>query len=419
MVEVEEPIFLQKVLVYETGVLGSVTGLYAANHYSGNATDWQVLWEGIASEEDYADGVFQPPICPSVTMAAKYVKIVLDTDLSSAFISLDTLGFEGSIAPPDNVVWDAEQRLFYEPLGGVHFSNGPYFQDHIHVRASNCKSSSQILAIPLVGQLEGPMPSSMFGRVQEVSAVTGVQNLVQINLDDALEHLSSALGEKVSRSEFAVEVRPLGDSDLTQLFHDNGTPLFPPSSTAERPDGILLNNATLIVKPGSRQFKSMNLPVWLHCRNVTYRTALRIVEVCPDAVSVFECSPSALLCVDACDRDPLPCQRAAQDSGSGGRVLTTHNSAEGRCEVLSLANQGFGLSSKIIIIVFAFVFCFAILGASYLLVGGATVCAASDVSLGVLVSVTSQKSPSTPHYPVLTSLLSLCFSADLQVSPSS
>ena len=61
-------------------------------------------------------------------MAARYVKLVFDTDIPEGTIAFDTLEFDGSLAPPSDIVWDDDGRLFYKPLDGVHFSSGDIFQ---------------------------------------------------------------------------------------------------------------------------------------------------------------------------------------------------------------------------------------------------------------------------------------------------
>ena len=174
VMELPEPIYLQQVLVYETGALGTVVALSAAETYLGNATAWQSLWEGVPSEQDYSDYIFQPPICPTITMAARYVKVVFDTDLADNTVSFDSLAFEGSIEPPRNVAWNDARRLFYRPLEGIHFRYGSLFQDKISVRASNCEGSSPPRTIALEGNLGGgSVPRSLFRDSQEVTAATG------------------------------------------------------------------------------------------------------------------------------------------------------------------------------------------------------------------------------------------------------
>ena len=339
--ELPEPIYLQKVLLYETGAIGTVVALYAAETYLGNATTWQSLWEGVPSDQDYTDNIFQPPICPTVSLAARYVKVVFDTDLADNTVSFDSLAFEGSIEPPRNIVWDDDERLFYRPMEGVHFSYGSLFQDEITVRASNCKANSPPRKVILESNVDVPVPRTLFGEPQEATAATGEMNLVKIQFQHALEHLSSALDTEILESEFTFEILlPEGNTSAMQLFHAYGAPMFLPDSYANGPKSILLSHPEIYIKKDKRWFETESLHVWLHCRNVTYRTALRIREVCPEAATVFECAPSASLCTKACDLYPLECQRAAEVSaGKVKSVLTYYNSEEGRCEILNAGNK--------------------------------------------------------------------------------
>jgi hypothetical protein len=329
VVELEEPLYLQKVSVYETGTLGSIIALLATDTYLGNATEWITLWEGISREQDYVDSIFQPPICPMVRKGARYAKVIFDTDIAKTLI--DTIGFDGSIEPPTDMVWDDEGLLFYKPLDGIHFSSGDIFQDSIAVSVSNCFGISMPKTLPLAGDTAGIIPPTLFGEPQEVSAVTGEATVVWISFADVQAHLSTALNEAIPKSEFVVEVRSTLNTTSMELFQEDGTPI----DTGHRlkllsDSGTFLSTPVVIVRPTAVNIQKEQLMLWVHARNMTYRTLLIVHKVCPMLATIFECTLSPKLCAGACERFPVLCE--VQD---GGLVpVTFYNAEKGRCEVL-------------------------------------------------------------------------------------
>ena len=115
------------------------------------------------------------------------------------------------------------------------------------------------------------------------------------------------------------------------------------------------------------------LAVWLHCRNVTYRAALRVREVCPEAATVFECTQSAQVCIYACSEYPLECLQAAEHAGTGEieSVMTYFNSEEFRCDIVNTGSKSDSKNSNTIsyILVPVIIVCAGLLLiAAYLLV---------------------------------------------------
>jgi len=347
VVELEEPLYIQKVSVYETGSPGSIVALLATVVYLGNATEWVTLWEGIPVEGDFVGSIFKPSICPTVRMAARYVKVVFDTDIPGGSIAFDTIEFDGSIQPPTDMVWDDDGRLFYKPLDGVHFSSGHIFQDTVAVSVGICLSDDGLQisvsnTIQLAGDPAGVIPSTVFGEPQEVLAVTGEETYFQISFGDAQAHLSAALNEAIPESEFVVEVRPTIDTSL-ELFQADGTPIWPLSALGTEvvinkkkllfSPGILLSTPGIIIRPTALKFEDAHLMLWVHARNVTYRTLLIVREICPMKATIFECTPLAQVCVQACALFPLMCQE--KDGGDNEGVYSFYNGETGRCEVFS------------------------------------------------------------------------------------
>uniref|UniRef100_A0A061SBX9 Phosphodiesterase n=1 Tax=Tetraselmis sp. GSL018 TaxID=582737 RepID=A0A061SBX9_9CHLO len=230
--EYEKPMYMKEVNIYETGRRGSVVRIESALQFTGDDTDWFLVWEragGLANASGAytSGGVFSPPVCQG-TQLIRIVKVTVDTSMGGAGLkpSIDAVRIGGYYSSPrDHIRLDGGRAdVVYTPRPGVHTSS----EVVSFVRLEGCeKAESEKIRLHIPStRPESPAGGTVFGGAARVNVVPFQRETVAVDPTSALEDLASVLGVPVA-SVSVSEVR------LSNLRTNNASGFFQVGRTEE------------------------------------------------------------------------------------------------------------------------------------------------------------------------------------------
>eukprot|EP00951_Prasinocladus_malaysianus_P011271 scaffold83297_cov51-Prasinocladus_malaysianus.AAC.1 len=143
VVELEHPVYVSAIKIYEVFLPGKITRIRVAANYQGNKTNWEELYHGLVQDlPKESTQIFAPHLCPASEIAVRYIRLdfVLADDL---FYIMDAVEVLGTLSPtasetlPNHVV-------NYTPPNGIHGALAP-----ISYFAEDCSARSARVELPI------------------------------------------------------------------------------------------------------------------------------------------------------------------------------------------------------------------------------------------------------------------------------
>jgi hypothetical protein len=327
VVGIQEPLYIDEVAIYLTGVEGHIASIRGAEKYAGENTDWTHVWaagddDSLRPRELLSMVEWAPPLCPHYRRPMRWLRVEYDTANMTIFPGFNRIKVTGSLAPHASAVHNSHAKLLYEPLPGVVASDK---QDSIVVRASDCTawSSPSRVAIAKASELYDriPGPDDVFGDRQRIVVALRTRTLVTIDLDPVVAHLKpyltstaesegeQLLAEAFSHADSDVVLEGVHEESGVKIFKSGTGEAVPPGEDvalgAGGGDGVLIEDESFL--PVSLYFRAT-------CHNVTYRLEMEVLSECPAGASMFECARGPEDCVPDCvSNGGVTCSRAQSD----------------------------------------------------------------------------------------------------------
>jgi len=300
--------WVNKITVYESFQPGAITRLATAVEYKGPDTQWETVYQGEPIQTllgSMTANAFNPPLCP-LPRPSQYVRFEVDTAAQPSWEEYDAVSVVGTFEPAIGQVTNAQGRIAYQPLPGLHSEHG--LLDSFSFIATDCVTSTlkkdagtvfvrvdpPLLSVGNQGGDGLPLVAGegWFFFEKHLPVELSSHLTVTLNVTRAIAHFTSVVGISVAAAEknstvVLHAVSDLGSTQLWQVEEGNEANVPLTAGLEIHHPSVQIGVTTPFLDEQHRTQPDIALDVWVKLRVpstgsfVVYRIRYMLTMRCP------------------------------------------------------------------------------------------------------------------------------------------